>query len=104
MIRIQLSRSISISRSRKPELAHPVEVGDRLGRQRQAVAGRELGDPLAGAAGVRGSRRAAGGRSPSTAAANSSSSAASSSRTRDSGTPASAKVRILMSSTTAAAS
>jgi len=30
----------------EPEFAHPVEVGDRLGRQRQAVAGRQLGDPL----------------------------------------------------------
>ena len=30
----------------EPEFAHPVEVGDRLGRQRQAVACRELGDPL----------------------------------------------------------
>ena len=29
------------------ELAHPVEVGDRLGRQRQAVAGCELRDPFA---------------------------------------------------------
>ena len=78
----------------EPELAHPVEVGDRLGRQGQALAGGQLGDPLA----VRWRSRISARRRrsmSSTAAANSSSSAASSSCTRDSGTPASARVRIL---------
>ena len=49
---------------RDVELAQPIEVVDRFGRQRQSIASRELGDAFAVAVGARGSRRAGGDRCP----------------------------------------
>ena len=92
--RIQASRSPSIIRSGRPSRAAGPGTR-RVGRQGQAVAGGELAIRSRCCCCSRISARSRRSIS-ATAAANSSSSAASSSCTRDSGTPASARVRILI--------